>query len=708
MPAGYEFDSYRLDPVRRTLTRDGEPVAITPKVFDLLLYLVERHGRIVQKEELLAAVWPNIAIIDANLSQSIFVLRKALGESAKTHRFIVTTPGRGYSFVGDVCELAEEVNADSASDSRRSGVFWRRLAVAAAAVAVFSVLAFYLGSTVSGGSAIAPLVAVPLATLPGGQYEPAFSPDGASVAFVWSGEKQDNFDIYVMSVPGGNPRRLTTDPAGDGSPSWSPDGRSIAFLRYSEKPLVSGVYVRPMPNGPERKIAEVFPIAQLFDRHIDWSPKGNQLAVVDKDSGDGSFRIDLISPATGARQRLTKPPQGSIGDTGPQFSPDGRFIAFRRTTSSSVNELFIVPVLPGAEARRITSDNAFISGHAWAPDGRDIVMASTRNGSKGLWRVSVATGAVKPMPGVGEQAYFLALSRQKNRLAYSTWSVDTNIWRATVAPKGDESTEPVEVIASTLEDLSPQYSPDGRRIAFRSNRSGSDEIWVADADGRNPVRLTSFRGPLTGTPRWSPDGSAIAFDSRPVGNSDIYVVAATGGATRRITTSPADDVVPSWSGDGKWIYFGSNRTGSWQVWKAPAQGEANGGVQLTRNGGFAAFESRDGKWVYYAKGVDVAGLWRTPSAGGAEEPVIPELTAEYWGYWAIGRAGIYFLDPLPSAGSAVKFYSFESQEVSTVRTLAKAPPYGDSGLTIAPDGKSILYPQADHSISNLMLVENFR
>src|SRR5690606_19433174 len=116
-------------------------------------------------------------------------------------------------------------------------------------------------------------------------------------------------------------------------------------------------------------------------------------------------------------------------------------------------------------------------------------------------------------------------------------------------------------IASTRWDMSPQYAPDGTRIAFVSNRSGSYEIWVAGADGQGAVALTAFGGPIVGAPRWSHDGTALAFDARTDGNADVYVVDVAGGRPRRLTADPADDVAPSWSHDGRWIYFSASRSG---------------------------------------------------------------------------------------------------------------------------------------------------
>jgi dipeptidyl aminopeptidase/acylaminoacyl peptidase len=138
-------------------------------------------------------------------------------------------------------------------------------------------------------------------------------------------------------------------------------------------------------------------------------------------------------------------------------------------------------------------------------------------------------------------------------------------------------------------DSSPQFSPDGNRIAFRNDRSGSNEIWTANVDGTNQRQITHFAGPLTGSPRWSPDGAYLAFDSRGTGNPDIYIIPADGGGARRFTADAASDVVPSWSRDGKSIYFASDRGGKWQVWKQDvAGGEAH---QVPKGGGFLALES---------------------------------------------------------------------------------------------------------------------
>jgi Tol biopolymer transport system component len=443
--------------------------------------------------------------------------------------------------------------------------------------------------------------------------------------------------------------------------------------------------------------------------HLDWSPDGKLLAVADKADPADPFGIFLLSIETGERRRITAPQASSIGDTGPAFSPDGRTLAFRRSINASVNDIYVVPVT-GGEPKRLTFDQRFTSNHAWTPDGRELIFSSTRAGIKSLWRVPASGGAAKQISSVGQGAYYIAVSRKGHYLAYSRWFADTNIWRLAIGTGVKPAPEPEELISSTWEERSAQYSPDGARIAFRSDRSGNNEIWVCDASGSNALQLTSFGGPLTGTPRWSPDGKNLAFDSRPEGNSVIYTISALGGVPRRITTSDSDGAVPSWSHDGKWIYFASSRTDGLQVWKIPVKRGFKDGdpLQVTRHGGFAAFESLDGQWLYYSKGYDVSGLWVVPAKGGEEKPVISDFKVGFWGYWAVVARGIYFLAPLPPGRAGVNFYSFESHSINLIAVLPKEPPFGDSGFAVSADERWILYTQVDHSGSDIMLVEGFR
>ena len=551
----------------------------------------------------------------------------------------------------------------------------------------------------------APLRTVPLTSLPGQERAPALSPDGNQVAFFWDGET-GNEDIYVKLVDAGTPLRLTTSPVSDRNPAWSPEGRQIAFIRFSQHE--SGVFIIPALGGPERRIAAVNWESRwdLYGAGLSWSPDGKFLAVSDRTAPQDPASLFVLSVDRSVKRKLTSPPAESIGDLAPAISPDGQTVAFLRVKSGGVSDIYLVP-LAGGEPRRLTFDQAWLERVAWAPDGRELVFSSGGALSSGtLWRVSTSGGQPEPLPIGGDNANSPTISSRANRLAYVHRSMDANIWRLDIRKSARPVNPPTKLIASTRYEGGPNFSPDGSRIAFHSDRSGSFEIWVCDAAGLQPLQLTFLGTSNTGTPRWSPDGRRIAFDARPGEDAaDIYVIDADGGAPRRVTTEPSDDVVPSWSNDGRWIYFASKRTGRWEVWKAPADGGQP--VQVTKHGGFAAFESRDGQSLYYAKGDYVEGLWSVSVNGGEEVPLLEFPEVGYWGYWAVAEKGIYFVST-DARPYAIKFFDFATRRVVHVESLEKTPIRFDSGLALSPDGRAILYVQEDQINSDIVLVENFR
>jgi len=353
----------------------------------------------------------------------------------------------------------------------------------------------------------------------------------------------------------------------------------------------------------------------------------------------------------------------------------------------------------GGEPRRLTFDNRSGRSLAWTADGHDIVFSVWYYGSLRLWKVPAVGGPPEQLAVGGDSASTLAISRQGDRLAYSQEVRDTNIWRIETTP----GQNPVRLISSTRQDYGPQYSPDGKRIAFTSGRTGNNEIWVCDSDGMNPVQLTSFSGPDVGSARWSPDGKRIAFDSTAGGQRDIYVIDAEGGKPRRLTEGTRDEVRPSWSRDGNWIYFGSNRTGDWQLWKEPAEGRGES-VQVTRQGGREGFESLDGSSIYYTKGFGVAGVWKIPVAGGDETLVYAEPVQ---GLWAIIDKGLYFVNLNAIPHPTIEFFNFATNRSTKVATVEKGFQLVYPSLAVSPDGRSLLYVQTDSLESDIMVVDNF-
>jgi len=122
----YEFAGFRLDPVARILVRSGEPVALAPKEFDTLLFLLENRGRVLEKDEFMSALWPDTFVEESNLAQHIFVLRRILGDDQNGNSFIQTVPRRGYKFIVPVTQFEISSGAPGSGQSFVLAEYWRR------------------------------------------------------------------------------------------------------------------------------------------------------------------------------------------------------------------------------------------------------------------------------------------------------------------------------------------------------------------------------------------------------------------------------------------------------------------------------------------------------------------------------------------------------------------------------------------------------
>ncbi len=527
---------------------------------------------------------------------------------------------------------------------------------------------------------------------------PAFSPDGNSIAFVWEGEHQDNADIYVKLIDAGSPLRLTHNPAPDIYPAWSPDGSYIAFFRLEGNG--GSYYIIPSLGGDERKIADV----KYYGPGIDWSPDGKTLVVSASDSSIYPH-IFLISVESGKKQVLSSPTMNGVyGDNNPKISPDGKTIAFIKSLSYSISEIYTIPS-NGGEEKRLTFDSLLVGGIAWTANGDDIVFSSNRGGNKTLWRIPSNGGSPTAVPGSGDNVGEIAISKKGHYLAYSRGEQNANIWRVNLGATASTQHVATEFISSNGFQCESAFSHNGKYIVFTSTRSGGQEIWRCNTDGTNQVQLTFLRGPAAGSPQWSPDDRFIAFDSREKGNGNIYVINSNGGTPRQLTTNTAEDNIPRWSGDGQWIYFSSNRTGTFQIWKISVDGSKE--IQVTKKGGYSAYESYDGNDLYFVKSGQ-NDIMKLSFASGVEDPVDKHLNDLRWGAWIVSEKGIYFAKDDTSGQSIIYFYNFADRKVNQIIKPPKKMWMDSDAMTVSPDGRYLLYTQFDRVTNDIMLIQNFQ
>jgi Tol biopolymer transport system component/DNA-binding winged helix-turn-helix (wHTH) protein len=695
------FGVFEADLGTAELRKNGTRVPLQGQPFQVFAILLERPGELATREELRKKVWPEDTFVDFehSLNTSVAKIRVALGDDADNPRFVETLPRRGYRFICPVQmpisqetkgAVEPEAKAKKFTTKARWMVGLGSLAVVLAGIGMWRVAKH------REGAPSPPLEVVPLSGMGGNEESASFSPDGNQVVFTFHGEGKSG--IYSTVLDGERSLRLTSF-GGDCCARWSPDSRQIAFSRPSGEG--SAKYVIPALGGTER-LLYLGPGSQEAGP-FDWSPDGKVLAISESQTDKSHNRIVLLSMADLSKRPLSTP-SGQELDYGPAFSPDGLSVAFvRGIVAGVVADIYVVPTQGGA-AKRLTFDGTWImSAPSWTPDGRELVFASSRGGLSSLWRVPVSGGTPRPVVGGGALAFSPDVSPKGNQLVYERLFFKDNLWRVNLKDETHREGEPISIASEKGLIWRPQVSPDGKRIAFETNRSGYSELWACDNDGANRAQLTSLRG-TAGAPRWSPDGKTIAFEFRPQGHSEVYLLDLSTGAPRLLTTLPgADNGGPSWSRDGKWIYFYSDRGGgAFQLWKISAAGGTP--VQVTKNGGVIAAESADGQFLYYSK-IEAPGVWKMPLNGGEESQVVEQPEAGDWANWALVKNGIYFFDSKSKDDQGVRYFDFSTRKIAKVSASKSR---AGVGIAVSADGKTIFYDQNEDAESTIMLVKNFR
>ena len=699
-----KFGPFSLDPVEKTLRRDNELIAITPKGFDLLIFLAMRPGKLVSREEILAQVWPETTVEEGNLSVHISNLRRLLGENASEPMYIETVARRGYRFIAPVTEVKPEPSPEPEAEAEvvagpaaRSRLGWSIAAVIAlAAIAGIAWIVLFRRQDVDW-------TPVPLTSTPGLEMSPALSPDGSQVLFAVRTPRAQ-MGIWLQKIGSPPPIRLTN--SFDFNPAWSPDGQEFAYAHYLDEAVE--IRVRSAFGNTERSVGTVEYLGLLPGPMLNYSPDGKWILTSEGGGpplGRAPRRLVAFPARGGALQVIQQPPPGIAGDSAPALSPTGDQLAFCRCDSSEACHLYVTAIKdmkPAGSPLRISNMPSAEIRAVFLPDGSLLYPIGPPE-SRVLWRTRfnlLGRPESAPISSAGEDILQPTAARTSSgrfRIAYVRNTMDFNIWKFDLkTPDGDSSGPGVPLIASTRSEMSPSFSPDGKRVAFASTRSGHWEIWSCTADGRDCRQLSSLGPAYSRNPAWSPDGRWIAFDSRPTSEAQLFLIPAEGGIARQLTSGPHSHLEPSWSGDGKWLYFTSNRSGRYEIYRSPAPSSPGSKLafeQLTTRGGTSSKVSTNGS-TFFFRGPDVAFYRMTAPAKDAQR-LPPTLV----GSISAGPEGLIYGFVAENRKGYVGRFDWRSERM---QMLQPATPLGTAR---SPDGRRILYVQNDREESDLMYLD---
>jgi serine/threonine-protein kinase len=638
-PQPVEFGPFSLDRVERVLRREGQPVPLRPKDFDMLLVLVGNSGRVVEKEELLKQVWPDSFVEEANLSHHIFTLRKALGDGEEEARYIETVPRRGYRFVAPVTGVSEAVSIshDERSDRPTRIRRWQKAIVAA-------VLIGAAGAAVFSGWQLEPGPSTPITrsviTLGQGDVFTdgpgtalALSPDGTQLAYtaesrlyVRALERLDAVALPGIERPGLASPRV---------PFFSPDGRWVGFW---EERQIKKVSIR---GGAPMSLCDVGPPPQ----GATWAADGSILI------GHGSRGVWRVSADGGTCEPIITVTDGERVH-GPQLLPDGKHVLFTLSRGANWDDANIVVqslatgtrqvIVGGTDGRYLTTGHLVyalrdtVLGVQFDPidlrmtgipvplvegvrrRGNAIASAQFAVSSSGVMAYVESKkqpsarrtlvwvdrqGREEPIPA-GERAFiYPRMSPDGNRLALDIQDESRDIW------VWDFSRRMLTLITTDpARDEDPVWSRDGRRLIFLSLRTGAGNLFWQPADGSGTAeRLTDalrIRGPDAATP----DGKwLVVRESDGKGTFDLALLELPDKPGMKPASSETKPLVPSSfaesnaevSPDGRWLTYQSNNSGSLEVYLRPFPNPAVGQWQVSRGGGTEPLWSRDSRELFY-------------------------------------------------------------------------------------------------------------
>ena len=666
----YEFGGFSLDVENHVLLKANEPVPLQPKAFDTLLLLVERRDEVLSKDELLKSLWPDSFVEEANLSQNIYVLRKALGHGEHGEEFIKTVPKRGYQFVAAVQETSNDVDL-MFEERTRTQVFTeevfegevaretihlparsklltgkrRQIGIAVIAVVIAIASGAYIlwrsnpwrHSAAAQSEPRQVLQAMNLQRLTdiGKVTHPAISPDGKYLAYVLHDDPSDHTSIWVKHIPTGTAQQIVPSvEAADGyeAPIFSPDGNFVYFLRRQEG--VNTLYrVAVLGDSPRKLIEDVW-------GRVAPSPDGQRLAFVRVKWNEGEHTL-FVANADGTGERpvaMRKTPEYfNVFGIGPSWSPDGKTIGCSggSTDGGRHDDAIIVDVASGAQ--RLLSGRRWHSmGQVtWTTDGAALLVpANEKSGSpQQIWRLSYPGGEVQRVTNDLSDYEMLSLTADGSKLVAQQSEQITNLWviardskeRRLADHQGKTEASQITSGVSRRDGFyGVGWTPDDQ-IVYSSNASGYYDLWMINPDGSNPRRLTESKGESNIFPAASPDGRFIVFCSDRAGENNIWRVDIDGRNPVQLTRGK-DEYHATFSPDGRWVIYDSSAGSTSNLWKVSIEGGEP--IRLTDHSAGDPVTSPDGTliaYIYFDQ--QTKPPWRLgimPFDGGAEIRSFPE------------------------------------------------------------------------------------
>ncbi len=657
-----KLGGWTIDSLALSASRDDDEQHLPAKVMAVLVYLAENHGRLVTRQELIDSIWEGNAYVgEKTLTNAVWRIRQILDSDSGETESIKTTPKIGYQLLLEPDFSNDELDG-------RTPEAWRRRSstlILAAVGLLIAVTVIVVSVLRQQGRPVENSLAL-VTQLPGRELYARPAPDGSKFAFMHVSQAGSQ-DLYVQSLEdtAGDALKFTAENTSNFSPTWAPDSRHLAYIRIDDQSDVCDVVVRDMDLGTE------VVIGQCLDRHentLSWSPDG-RLLVYRKDDptqGQGLYVKVMSSnfrPTEELVDRRLSCVDCSFTDQEVSWSPDSKRLAVTRTRNSMSEDVHLFD-LEAWEFQRLTFDEPSIEGHTWDKAGENILYVSDKHSlNRRIWVVNIESRRKRELgiEGAGHPSY---LPDYESIIFYRR-RAQSYIAGIVIGDADSASSIPAPIVQTSGTERNPAYSSVNNRLAFYSNRSGFNEIWVADPDGSNSVQLTHLNSSAK-DPSWSPAGDKIAFVvyDNDIESAQVRILDLASGATKTVAKGFHDIGAPTWASDGESLIVPIWRTKrDLDLWRVNVDG--NQLVRLTHNGAEFGRESPSGDQLYFSKSGS-RGLFRLDFSDGTETRVINDMVSTGYGNWTWAEDGQILYSRRKGGHSEIVKFDIESQRKEVV------------------------------------------
>lgn len=617
---------------------------ITSKALAVITEMAINPGQVLSRDELMDRVWTDAFPTGDVLTQAITTLRKAFADNAESPRYIETISKSGYRLIAPVQWLAEGTSHPSATPSA-DGVFAGRLSPDGSAmtrrgrqagrsvvwIGVAALVLIGIGWVASSGnratdrgdSMSGPRLDTPVVVVAGAgdDWGPRLSPDGAMMVFVSSEHAGESTRLFLQATSLAAARPLTNPAASERDlvPTWSPDGRNIVFQRHSEEAECRFMQISAS-GGTARELGRCASDVVLL---YDWAPDGSHLVVgaLRDDQRDAHVihRLDLATGKFSALDYLT--PAGSL-DLEPRYSPDGRWLAFRRNLSSA--DLWMMPAAGGTPTR-ISNIATDIRGFDWSPDGQHLVLSSVSEGEHRLSALNIKDGSMTALgisaaifPDFPLRGYELAFEVNRGQLGLATLSIQ--------AP----AQTPARVLASSASELNGEIAPDRSVVAFYSDRSGKAGVWIApvEPDTGAPDSVPGLMPIARFNPSWSADSTRFLVIGFGTGGGGLYEVSRASLRPTQLSVAFGAPRFAAYLANDR-LLVGVIADDQQSMWVAEREGNALRPLHQIESVSYGRADA-SGQRIFFTR-VGQPGLWETDSSFSRTQSVF-ELWPSISGY----------------------------------------------------------------------------